>query len=256
MGDLVSHQAAPRMPPYAILVDARGHFHTFECGGDAYLSGAQIRQTVPANGHHLTVEDVKRDSVIRESIYEVPTRVISLENTLNGIIMPISDVRVISQWTRTQNPPIHMHLDGARLWEAVAAGAFTLRETGECSDSIQLCSTKGVGGICATGIIAASARMAVDNIFFTGKLKEAQDKAKHASDLWGKLGGKLLMPTETNIVWLDLEGSGVAYENFYPLAHKYDLKFRDLQLGRLVFHYRISEAAFTRLCDLFRAVLN
>ncbi|KAI0554805.1 l-allo-threonine aldolase [Xylaria curta] len=282
MGNLIAHQAALRMPPYAIIADSRGHFHTFECGGIAYLSGAQIRQAVPANGHHLTAEDVKRECVLRESIYEVPTRIISLENTLNGTIMPISDVRAISQWARAQNPPIHMHLDGARLWEAVAAGAFTLREIGECFDSVQLCFTKGLGaplgsivtgtetyikramwhrklvggGMRATGIIAASARIAVDDVFFSDKLKEAQNKAKHASNLWEKLGGKLLMPTETNIVWLDLEGSGVGCDDFYLLARKYDLKFRDLQVGRLVFHYQISEAAITRLSELFRAVLR
>ncbi|KAI0533819.1 l-allo-threonine aldolase [Xylaria digitata] len=282
MGNQVAHQAALRIPPYAILADYRGHFHNFECGGAAYISGAQIRQAVPANGHHLTVEDVKRESVLRESIYEVPTRVISLENTLNGTIMPITDVRAISQWARSQNPPIHMHLDGARLWEAVAAGAFNLREIGECFDSIQLCFTKGVGAplgsivtgnkayierakwcrkflggaMRATGIIAAPARIGVDHVFFAGKLKEAQDKAKHASDLWESLGGKLSIPTETNIVWLDLEASGVGYDDFYPLASKYNLKFRDLQIGRLVFHYQISDGALRRLCDLFREVLN
>ena len=38
-----------------------------------------------------------------------------------------------------------MHLDGARLWEVVFSGACTLREIGECFDSIQLCLTKGLG---------------------------------------------------------------------------------------------------------------
>lgn len=282
MGNQVAHQAALRTPPYSILADYRGHFHNFECGGASYLSGVSVRQVIPSNGHHLTLDNVKRRSTLRESIYEVPTRVISLENTLNGTIMPLSDVRAISQWARAQNPPIHMHLDGARLWEAVAAGAFTLREIGDYFDSIQLCFTKGVGaplgsivtgssvyierakwsrkilggGMRATGIIAAPARTAVDDVFFGGKLKAAQDKAKHASDLWEQLGGKLSMPTETNIVWLDLEASGLKYEDFYPVALKFDLKLRDLQLGRLVFHYQISDSALARLCNLFRAVLH
>ncbi|KAK5630653.1 hypothetical protein RRF57_006368 [Xylaria bambusicola] len=196
--------------------------------------------------------------------------------------MPLSDVRAISQWARSQNPPIHMHLDGTRVWEAVAAGAFTLREIGECFDSIQMCFTKGLGaplgsivtgseayikramwyrkllggGMRATGIIAAPARVGVDQVFFAGKVKEAHDKARHASDMWESLGGKLLMPTETNFVWLDLGGSGVGYDDFYPLAEKYDLKFRDLQIGRLVFHYQITDSALERLCNLFREVLK
>ncbi|KAI1366274.1 l-allo-threonine aldolase [Xylaria arbuscula] len=282
MGNSVAHQAALRTPPYSILADARGHFYNYECGGAAYISGAQIRQVVASNGHHLTLEDVRRAAVVRESIYEVPTRVISLENTLNGTIMPLAEVRAISQWARGQDPPIHMHLDGTRLWEAVAAGAFTLHEIGACFDSIQMCFTKGLGaplgsivtgseayikratwyrkllggGMRATGIIAAPARVGVDQVFFGGKLKEAQDKARYASDLWESFGGKLLMPTETNLVWLDLDGSGVGYNDFYPLAEKYDLKFRDLQIGRLCFHYQITDAALERLCDLLREVLK
>ncbi|KAK5630652.1 hypothetical protein RRF57_006367 [Xylaria bambusicola] len=55
MGNQVAHQSALRMPPYSILADARAHFYNFECGGAAYLSGAQIKQVVPANGHHLTL---------------------------------------------------------------------------------------------------------------------------------------------------------------------------------------------------------
>ncbi|KAE8333311.1 l-allo-threonine aldolase [Aspergillus sergii] len=282
MGNQVAHQAALKTPPYSILADARGHFHTFECGGASYLTGASVRQVFPSNGHHLTLEDVKREATLRESIYEIPTRVISLENTLNGTIMPLSDVRAISEWAHAQDPPIHLHLDGARVWEAVVAGAFTLREIGAYFDSIQLCFTKGVGaplgsivtgsstyikrarwsrkflggGMRATGLIAASARVAVDDVFFGGKMKAAQEKAKYASDLWQQLGGKLAVPTETNIVWFDLEASGLTYEDFYPLAKRFDLKFRDLQLGRLVFHYQISQGALDRLGDFFRAVLH
>ncbi|KAL6862652.1 putative secondary metabolism biosynthetic enzyme [Amphichorda felina] len=282
MGNQVAHQAALSAPPYSILADARGHFHTFESGGASLLSGAMVRQVVPSNGHHLTVDDIKREATLRESIYEVPTRVISLENTLCGTIMPIEDVRAISQWARAQDPPIHMHLDGARVWEAVAAEAFTLREIGECFDSIQLCFTKGIGaplgsvvtgepafikrakwcrkflggGMRATGIIAASARIAIDDVFLGGKLREAQKKARYASNRWEELGGKLSMPTETNIVWLDLEGSRVKYQDFYPVSVKYGLLFRDLQLGRLVFQYQITDSALKRLCDFFVEVLG
>ncbi|KAF7156307.1 hypothetical protein CNMCM5623_009700 [Aspergillus felis] len=282
MGNLVAHQAALKTPPYSILADARGHFHTFECGSASYLTGVLVRQAFPSNAHHLTLEDVKRQATLGESIYEVPTRIISLENTLNGTIMPLSDVRAISQWVHAQNPPIHLHLDGARVWEAVAAGAFTLREIGEYFDSIQLCFTKGVGaplgsivtgssayikrarwsrkllggGMRATGLITASAIVAIEDVFFSGKMKAAQEKAKYASELWEQLGGKLAVPTETNIVWLDLEASGLTYEDFYPVAKDFDLKFRDLQPGRLLFHYQISDSALARLGDFFRAVLH
>jgi threonine aldolase len=269
MGNQAALRAALGAPPCSVLADYRGHIHTFEGGGAATVSGAMIRMVVPSNGHHLALEDVKRESTMRETVYDCPTRVISLENTLWGTIMPLADIRAISQWARAQTPAVHMHLDGARLWEAGAAGAFTLREIGECFDSIQLCFTKGLGapigsivtghskfihrakwsrkllggGIRASGVVAAPAWVAIEDVFLGGKLKAAQDRARFASDLWEEIGGKLLFPTETNMVWLDLEGSGLTHDEFYDTAPKYNVKITDLQLGRIVFHYQISDSA-------------
>lgn len=92
---------------------------------------------VPSNGDHLTLENVKRESVVRESIYEAPTRVISLENaSFNGTTMPLRCPRPHPAVGARAEPAYHIHLDGRCLWEAVAAGAFKLRGIGECFDSI------------------------------------------------------------------------------------------------------------------------
>ncbi|KAE8161316.1 l-allo-threonine aldolase [Aspergillus tamarii] len=283
MGNQVALRSILRTPPHAILADHRGHIATLEGGGAASICGAMIKAIVPSNGHHLTLHDIQEQSVLRETVFDCPTRVISLENTLSGTIMPLSDIRAISLWARAQNPPIHMHLDGARLWEAVAAGACTLREIGECFDSIQLCLTKALGaplgsvvtgsasfikrakwsrhlfggGIRSSGIITAPARVAIRDVFFGGKISWAQDKARRAARLWQDLGGKLQQPTETNMVWLDLPASRVDRDEFYALGHQLNLKISNsLMVGRLVFHYQISDAAFTRLCELFESVLK
>lgn len=175
-----------------------------------------IRMVVPSNGHHITLDDIKRCAVLRTTIYDCPTRVISLENPLAGTIMPLSEIVATSTWARAQDPPIHMHLDGARFWEAVAAGACRLDEMGRWFDSIQLCLSKGLGapmgsivtgsaafierakmfrhlfggGVRAAGIIAAPARVAIESVFLEGKLQAAQRKAKRASALWVQLGGE------------------------------------------------------------------
>lgn len=284
MGNQVSLRTALGAPPYSILADHRGHIIHLEAGGASTLCGALIKMVVPSNGHHLVLDDVIRNSTTSETPYDCPTRVISLEIPISGAIMPLAEVRAISQWARAQNPPIHMHLDGARLWEAVVSGACTLREIGECFDSIQLCLTKGLGaplgsvivgnsafikrarwirkllggGLRAAGVIAAPARVAIEDVFLGGKLKAAQDKAKRASDFWEELGGKLQRPTETNMVWLDFEASGVTRDDFYPLMRKHELKVMEhpFMNGRIVFHYQITDAAVARLCDVLRAVLQ
>jgi len=282
MGNQVALRSALTSPPHSILADYRGHIINWEGGGAAALCGALIRMVVPSNGHHVTLDDVKKHCTLTDTYYDAPTRVISLENTLWGTVMPLSDIRSISQWARSQDPPIHMHLDGARLWEAAAAGACTLREIGECFDSIQLCFTKGLGAPIgsiitgnkafikravwsrkhlggstrASGIIAAPAKVAIEDVFFGGKLKGAQDKAKVASALWEQLGGKLQLPTETNLLWLDLEASGVTLGVFNDMAAKFNVKVGEPVHGRLAFHYQITDEAFSRLCEFFRDVLK
>ncbi|KAF2176509.1 l-allo-threonine aldolase [Zopfia rhizophila CBS 207.26] len=282
MGNQVSLRTALGNPPHSILVDYRGHIVHFEGGGPSGICGTLVRMVVPENGHHLTLDDVKKHCTLKDSMYDCPTRVIALENPLEGRILPLSDIRAISQWARVQNPPIHMHLDGARLWESVAAGSCTLHEIGECFDSIQMCFTKGLGaplgsivvGSCtfikrakwsrkllgggtrASGVIAAPARVAIDDVLFGGKLEAAQEKAKRASALWEVLGGKLQAATETNMVWLDLEASGLEAEEFYAMAKRFDLRLGGPIAQRLVFHYQITDEVFARLCDFFRIALG
>ncbi|OAA39593.1 l-allo-threonine aldolase [Beauveria brongniartii RCEF 3172] len=283
MGNQVALRTILRSPPHAILADHRSHIVTLEGGGAAIICGAMVKGIVPSNGHHLTLDDIKEQSILRETVFDCPTRVISLENTLSGTIMPFADMRAIATWARAQDPAIHMHLDGARLWEAAAAGACTLSDVGECFDSIQLCLTKGLGaplgsvitgtsafikrakwsrhllggGIRSSGIITAPARVAIQQVFLGGKLSWAHEKARRATDVWLSLGGKVRLPTETNMVWLDLAASGVDRDEFYAVGRDLDLKISNsLFVGRLVFHYQVSDAALARLCELFRIVLN
>ncbi|KAI1175752.1 l-allo-threonine aldolase [Nemania sp. FL0916] len=282
MGNQVALRSALRSPPHSILADHRGHIINWESGGATALCGALIKMVVPSNGHHLTLADVQKNAVLSDTYYDAPTRVISLENTLWGTIMPLSDIRAISTWARAQDPPIHMHLDGARLWEAVSAGACSLRDMGECFDTIQLCFTKGLGapiGSIVTGtkalikraqwarkhlggstrqsgVIAAPARVAIEDVFLGGKMKLAQEKARKAAALWVQLGGKLQVATETNLVWLDIEGSGFTLDEYNEVAKGFDIKIGEPVHGRLAFHYQITDKAFASLCDFFRCLFK
>lgn len=74
--------------------------------------------------------------------------------------------------------------------------------------------------------------------------------------LWEQLGGKLQLPTETNLVWLNLEGSGVALDYYNSMAEKFDIKVGEPVHGRLAFHYQITEEAFARLVEFFKVVLG
>ena len=123
MGNQISLRALLTQPPHSVLLDRGSHVFGWEAGGVANLCGALCIPVTPANGHHITLQDVKREVVLGEDVHACPTRVICLENTLAGMVMPLGDCREIAEWARKQTPEIAMHCDGARLWEAVAAGA-------------------------------------------------------------------------------------------------------------------------------------
>ncbi|KNG44675.1 hypothetical protein TW65_08600 [Stemphylium lycopersici] len=277
MGNQVAFRAHLSTPPHAVIVDRRGHIVNYEAGGVATLSQAMVQALDAKNGRYLTLEDIKKWAVISDDVHACPTRLISLENTLNGAIMPLSEVKRICGWARENG--ITMHLDGARLWEAVAAGAGTLKEFCAEFDSISLCISKGLGapigsvlvgtkafikrsrwirksiggGLRQAGVVAAPMRVAIEETFLGGKLEQSHKNAKRIAKMWTDLGGTLQYPVDTNMVWLDLEAAGVCLNNFIELAEKYGLRVRG---GRFVVHYQIGEEAIAALQKIFTEVLT
>ncbi|RAL61654.1 hypothetical protein DID88_002723 [Monilinia fructigena] len=283
MGNQIALRSHLIQPPYSVLCDHRAHILEWEAGGTASLCGALVKGVAPSNGVYLTLKDVEKHVTISDDIHSCPTRVISLENTLAGTIMPFDEVKAIAGFARKHG--IKLHMDGARLWEAVVAGAGSLTDfTREC-DSVSLCFSKGLGapvgsmlvgkkdfikharwvrksiggGLRQAGVLTAAARVAVDETFGKGPngegglLRESHKTAKKIATLWEGLGGKLQQPTETNMVWLDLEDAGISAEEFSALGKEKGLK---LLAGRLVVHYQIGEEAVAKLGEIMKVILE
>ncbi|KAK2850703.1 hypothetical protein FQN49_005403 [Arthroderma sp. PD_2] len=274
MGNQVGIRTHLTQPPYAVLCDHRGHIINYEGGGVSTWTGAYVKGIVPKNGNYLTLEDIKPHVVLSDDVHGCPTRLISLENTLDGMIMPLDEMKRISEWAHGNG--LNVHLDGARLWEAVVAGAGSLSDFTSLVDSVSLCFSKGLGapigsvlvgskefikkarwfrksiggGTRQSGVIAAAAQVALDQTFGTGpngqggKLLGSHQMAKKIAALWTEKGGKLKNPVETNMVWLDLESSKVSNEDWIEIGRQQGLNVRG---GRLVVHYQISEEAISKL---------
>lgn len=282
MGNQIALRSLLTQPPHAILCHHKSHILNSEAGGCSSLSQAHMQACYPVNGQYLTLEDIKRDAVISNNIHVSPTRVISLENTLAGVITPLAEVQKISEFARANG--IKMHLDGARLWEAVSAGAGSLKSYLECFDTAQLCFSKGLGapmgsiivgpkktlehcrwvrksiggGIRMAGVIASAARVAVTENFGHGpngeggRLRETHQRAKAIEKMWAERGGKFLRPVETNMVLLDLPYSGIPVEDLIRIGKEEGLK---LMGGRIVVHYQIVDEAMVRLQRVFDRIL-
>jgi threonine aldolase len=276
MGNQVSLRAHLGGPPNSILCDQRSHILQYEAGGAASLTGALICGITPANGTYITIEEVKKHVVISDDVHSCPTTVISLENTLNGNVMPLEEVKKISAFARENS--IIMHCDGARLWEAVAVGAGSLKEYCDQFDTVSLCFSKGLGapigsivvgkkafikrarwirkmiggGLRQAGVVSAAARVSLDETFLGGKLAQSHQNAKRLAKTWEGLGGKLQYPVETNMLWIDVEALGLDADTFSEMGKARGIK---VSFGRLVVHYQISEEGMQRLESLMKDIL-
>jgi threonine aldolase len=252
----------------------------------ATLTGALVKTVVPKNGIHLTLEDIKANVHLDDDVHTCPTRVISLENTLNGMIMPLAEVRRIAAFAREHG--LKMHCDGARLWEVAASGAGSLVEFASCFDTVTLCFSKGLGapvgsvllgskdvikharwvrksiggGLRQPGVVTAAARVAVDETFGKGPsgegglLRNTHALAQEVAKMWTDLGGKLVHPVHTNMVWIDLDDARCPEAKFEALGKEAGLK---LFGGRLVTHYQIYErrdVVMLKLANIFKAVFE
>ena len=115
---------------------------------------------INAKGHHLTLQDVQDNILITSDVHlyvlecdpkqlffidhrSAPTEVVTLENTLNGTIMPQEEIIAISDYVHSQG--LKMHLDGARIWHVAAETITPIKELCDPFDSVSLCFSKGLG---------------------------------------------------------------------------------------------------------------
>ncbi|ANB12207.1 threonine aldolase GLY1 [Sugiyamaella lignohabitans] len=266
----MSNQIAIRshlyQPPHSVLCDYRSHIYTAEAAGLAILSQSMVTPVHPKNSVHLTLEDVKRSVILGEDVHTAPTRVISLENTLGGTILPIEEIKRISEFARSHN--IKMHLDGARLWNASAATDISLEEYGKYFDTISLCLSKGMGapvgsilvgpkdlikkarwlrkqqggGIRQAGWLTTAANIAIDEVWPTMKATHAK-AAKLGSDLEA-IGVHFQLPIQTNFLFIDSAKSGLDLAIFSEEAKNAGVKVWG---ERLVLHHQTSDLAIDNL---------
>ncbi|KAH8700518.1 pyridoxal phosphate-dependent transferase [Talaromyces proteolyticus] len=266
MGNIVSLRSLLVQPPYSILCDERAHCLNNEAGGAFAFTGAVPQPVHPANDKYITLEDILPHIKLGhgEKVHACPTRVISLENTLRGMVMPLEETRRICDFAHANG--IRVHLDGARLWEAVASGEGSLIEYCALFDTITMCFSKGLGApagaivvgsegavrrarwirqsiggsIRQPGLLAEAAYVAVRDTFEGNQLIRTHHIAAKIAQHWVSCGGKLKYPTETNMIWLDFEQQPFGLDDLIKVGRERGIF---IHRDRLVIHYQISDEA-------------
>ncbi len=225
-------------PGDELICEPTAHVYLWEGGGIARLWGVTPRTIEPIEDY-LQIEDL-HGHVRPDDPHYAHTRLICLENTRNrrgGKVHPITAIAEISGWARAHG--LAMHLDGARLMNAVVATGIAASEWARYFDTVSICFSKGLGapvgsalagssdliseahrlrkvlggGMRQAGVIAAGALHALEHN--VQRLAEDHENARLLGRFIDQAPGLSLEsgPVETNLVWITVEPSlGTARE--------------------------------------------
>ncbi len=225
-------------PGDELICEPTAHVYLWEGGGIARLWGVTTRTIEPMSGL-LGLADLT-GKVRPDDAHYAHTRLVCLENTHNrggGKVHPITTIAEISGWARAHG--LAMHLDGARLMNAVVASGIPAAEWARYFDTVSICFSKGLGapvgsalvgssdaiheahrlrkvlggGMRQAGIIAAGALHALDH--HVDRLAEDHEYARTLAEAVEETPGLSLEsgPVETNLVWITVDPSlGTAKE--------------------------------------------
>lgn len=216
-------------PGDEMICEANAHVYYYEAGGPAVLSGLTCKLLTGRRGI-LDVGDFA-DTLNPDDVHKPPTRLVALENTHNrggGSIYPIANIEGIAAWARGHG--LALHLDGARLFNAVVATGIAADRWASQFDTVSVCFSKGLGapvgsalagtqahiraarrtrkllggGMRQAGILAAACLHALDHNIT--RLAEDHANAKFLAGVFANAGlGIDPAEVETNIVWVKVD---------------------------------------------------
>ena len=271
-------------PGQEVIVESKAHIVRYEQGAAGALAGVQLHWVVGERG---VIGPEQVEAAIRpKDPHTIQTALICLENTHNaggGTIYPLSTIERIRAVAVKHRVP--MHLDGARLFNAVAATTLPSAAYAQHFETVSLCLSKGLGAPAGSllltndlalieqakrfrrmyggamrqaGILAAAGIYALNH--HVERLKEDHDNAKRLARKLQQITAITINPqhVETNIVIFDVVGHRMA-----PAAIVAALKQEGVLINaiggtgfRAVTHLDVSTGAIDRACEAFARVLG
>jgi threonine aldolase len=269
-------------PGDEILCDTNCHIYNYEAGGPAILSSVMCR-TIDGDCGIMDISQLE-DKIRPDNEHLVRTRVVCLENTHNrggGKVYPLEKIQAISSWARENG--LAMHLDGARLWNAVVATGIPARDWGRNFDSVSVCFSKGLGapvgsalagtqefvakarrirklfggGMRQAGVIAAAALYALDH--HIERLAEDHKNAQVIARAIAATDGLKIhrAGVDTNLVWFDVDRDLGSAKDVAALLKERGVRVHPAgpQTLRACTHLDVSAVQAQRAADVIRTAL-
>jgi len=266
-------------PGDEVICDELAHIYLYEGGGIAANSGASVRLLKGHNGR-FTAEQVRENINRRDDSHLPWTRMVAIENTVNkggGACWDLGQIERIRRVCDEEG--LALHLDGARLFNALAARRESPRQYGQLFHTISICLSKGLGapagslllgskahigkahryrkamggGMRQAGYLAAAGLYALEH-----NVQRLQEDHARAKILENELRAlpyvATVLPVETNIVIFQLHDR-VATEGFLQKLNAQRIRALSMgkQLIRFVFHLDVSDEQLSGLIDALRA---
>jgi threonine aldolase len=266
-------------PGDEVICDKLSHVYIYEGGGIAFNSSCQVR-ALDGNLGRLKAEQVL-EAINPDDIHKPISRLVCLENTANrggGTYYNLNDIQSIKKVCLNNN--LKLHLDGARLWNALIETKETPKQYGAIFDSISICLSKGLGapvgsillgskayiyqalrirkvfggGMRQVGYLAAAGIYALEN-----NITRLKDDHTHTKLISAALQQKdfvgEIMPPETNILIFEVKGK-YNPKSFVGYLQKLDILCFPISAKqvRMVTHLDVTDEMVKRLVEVIKTM--
>lgn len=256
------------------IVGQLAHNYKYEAGGAAVLGSIQPQPILAAADGTLPLEVVAQ-FIKPDDFHFAITRLLSLENTHNGKVLPLSYLQ--DAWSFTREHKLALHVDGARIFNAAVELGVELNALTRYCDTLTICLSKGLGTpvgslLCGSaefiqrarrwrkmtggamrqsGILAAAGLYALEHN--VARLKEDHDNAAWLAGQLKAIGVDVSRQ-DTNMVFVRLPEAQITPLKTWMKQH--DILISTGAVTRLVTHLDIDRSALETLVGQWKAFLH
>ncbi|PAU52878.1 low-specificity L-threonine aldolase [Pseudomonas sp. PIC25] len=253
------------------IVGQQAHTYKYEGGGAAVLGSIQPQPVEMEADGSLDLGRVAA-AIKPDDFHFARTRLLALENTMQGKVLPMSYLAAARDFTRRHG--LALHLDGARLFNAAVKLGVDARDIAGHFDSVSVCLSKGLGapvgsvlcgsseligkarrwrkmvggGMRQAGVLAAAGLYALEHQ--AERLAEDHANAARLGEGLRALGFEV-EPVQTNMVYLN---AGERAQAFKAAAAERGIWLIAAPRLRMVTHMDISACDIERVIDFFASV--
>lgn len=255
------------------IVGQGAHNYLYEAGGAAVLGSIQPQPIDAAADGTLPLDKVAA-KIKADDIHFARTKLLSLENTHNGKVLPRDYLK--QAWEFTRERGLSLHVDGARIFNAIVEYGCDLNAIAQYCDSFTICLSKGLGtpvgsllvgdkayitranrwrkmtggGMRQAGILAAAGLYALKHNVV--RLKEDHENAAWLAAQLQEIGADV-MRHDTNMLFVRVGEPAAALGAF---MRERDVLINASPVVRLVTHLDVNRQQLTEVVRHWQAFLQ